>query len=117
MNQMVKDKVVTSNANVLNSSNTIKNKSFSRAERNPNIKWKSILGIILVMVGMLLDMPILFGALYIIWAISDIKSGEAYILEYVSKEENPVLYWITTLIWLLLGIYVFVDSLIRNWLV
>lgn len=85
-------------------------------ENKPKIKFKPTLGILLVVMGIFLDMPILFGILYISWAINDLKSGSAYILDYVSKGENPILYWITTLLWLLSGIYVFIDSLINNWI-
>lgn len=79
-----------------------------------NIRWKPIIGIAMVTTAILLDMPIIFGLLYIIWAVNNIRYGEAFILETVTRAKNPVLYWMTTLLWLFSGIYVFVYSLINN---
>lgn len=80
------------------------------------IKWKTLFGIALVLGGLIFDLPILFGLLYIIWAIQDIKSGYASILEDVSRKDNKILYWIIVVIWLFSGIYVFTDALINNWI-
>lgn len=86
----------------------------SRA-RKP-LKWRSILGIVIVVCAIVLNMPILFGVLYILWAIQEMVYGEAYILENVSKRENKVLFYIIVLLWLFCGVYVFTDSLIHNWI-
>ncbi|MCT4618374.1 MAG: B12-binding domain-containing radical SAM protein [Marinisporobacter sp.] len=80
------------------------------------IKWKTILGITLVLCAIIFDMPIFFGVLYILWAILDIKSGYAYILEDVSRRDHKILYWIIVLMWLCSGIYVFTDALLNNWI-
>lgn len=83
--------------------------------RNP-LKWRSILGIVIVVCAIVLNMPILFGVLYILWAVQEMVYGEAYILENVSKNENKVLFYIIVLLWLFCGVYVFTDSLIHNWI-
>lgn len=80
------------------------------------VKWRSILGIVIVVCAIALNMPILFGLLYILWAIQEMVYGEAYILENVSKRENKVLFYIIVLLWLFYGVYVFTDSLIHNWI-
>jgi len=80
------------------------------------VKWRTLIGIALVICAIVLDMPILFGLLYIIWAIQEMVYGQAYILENINKHENKVLFWIIVLLWLGCGIYVFADSLIGNWI-
>lgn len=80
------------------------------------LKWRTILGIVLVVCAIVLNMPILFGLLYILWAIHEMIYGEAYILENVSKNENKVLFYIIVLLWMSCGVYVFTDSLIHNWI-
>lgn len=84
----------------------------SKGVSSRNIKWRAIIGIILVMAGIIFNWSILFGVLYITWAIMDIQSGYAFILEDVSRAENPILYWITVMIWLLSGLYVVSEELI-----
>lgn len=80
------------------------------------IKWKSIIGILLVLSAVVLNMPILFGVLYIIWAVQDISSGHAHVLEDVSREENRLLFWIIVMLWLGSGLYVIGHSLINHWI-
>lgn len=80
------------------------------------VKWKSVIGILMVLSAVTLNMPILFGVLYIIWAVQDIVSGHAHVLEHVSREENRLLFWIIVLLWLGCGLYVFWHSLINNWI-
>lgn len=86
-----------------------------QSTRRP-VKWRSIFGIITVVLSIALDMPILFGVLYILWAIQEMIHGQAYILEDVNKYENRALFWIIVFLWLGCGIYVFTDSLIHNWI-
>ena len=76
------------------------------------IKWKTLLGITIVLAGIFLNLPILFGLLYILWAIGDIKSGYAYIFEPIVRRENPILYWIITSIWFFSGIWIVGEALL-----
>ncbi len=76
------------------------------------VKWLAISGLLLVVVAIAMDWPVLFGVLYLTWAFQDIKSGYAFILEDVGRDENPVLYWLTVSIWLLSGLYVLAEPLI-----
>lgn len=80
------------------------------------VKWKTIFAIFLVIGAMVLEMPILFGLLYILWAILDIKTGYAYIIEDVSRKDNPILYWIIVVLWMSSGLYIFWNELFTNWL-
>lgn len=80
------------------------------------LKWKSLLAIAMVSVGITLDMPILFGLLYIFWAIQDIRVGHAYIVEDVSRDENPFLFWVIVTLWMGSGLYVFLNALFSNWI-
>ncbi|MCH4887087.1 hypothetical protein EZV73_05875 [Acidaminobacter sp. JC074] len=72
----------------------------------------AILGLLMVITATIFDMPILFGILYLTWAIQDLQSGYAFILEDVSRDANPILYYITCSIWLLGGLYVLAEPLI-----
>ncbi len=82
--------------------------------KTSNIKWMAILGLVLVNVGMFFDLKWLFGVLYVTWSIQDIQSGYSSILEAVSRNENPILYWMTVMVWLLSGLYVLAEPLITK---
>ncbi len=98
----------------------LSNKKNKTSNNNPEpskpIKWKTIIAIFMVVAGLIFDLPMLFGLLYIIWAILDIKNGYAYIIEDISKREHPILFWIIVLLWMSSGVYVFLNGLITNWL-
>lgn len=79
-------------------------------------KWKSIIGIILIWLGIIFDFPAVFGAFYIVWAIYDIKLGYTSIfMETVYKDENKFLFWVIVLTWIIGGIYVLAGALLGNW--
>lgn len=75
------------------------------------IKWKSIVALILVFCGIIFNIPLVFGFLYILWAILDLKSGYAYIVEDVTREKNPILFWLIVLVWLFSGVYIFLKDI------
>ncbi len=78
--------------------------------------WKSILAIIVVLGALILDVYLLFGILYIVWAILGLKSGHAFIIEDVKREDCPIIFWIITLIWLFSGIYVLIAYSNASWI-
>ncbi len=73
-------------------------------------KWKSILAIVIVISGILMDFPLLFGVLYLIWAIGDLKTGHAYIIEDISRHENPLLFWLIVFVWMSSGLYLILSE-------
>lgn len=73
------------------------------------IKWKAILGLAAVVIGMVMNWNIIFGVLYLTWGIQDLRSGYSFILEEVNRNDNPILYWSTVSIWLLSGFYVLLE--------
>lgn len=73
-------------------------------------KWKTLMAITLVTAGMLLELPLLFGLLYIFWAILDIKTGHAYIVEDIAREDHPILFWIIVIIWMTSGLYLLLSE-------
>lgn len=76
-----------------------------------SLKWKSMLAILMVLLGIVMDWPILFGLLYVFWAVLDIQSGHAYIVEDIARADHPILYWLIVAIWMASGLYVIATSL------
>ena len=44
-----------------------------------------------------------WGVLFVYWAIPAIRSGEAHLVGPVPRDEQPVLYWAITVLWIFLG--------------
>lgn len=44
-----------------------------------------------------------WGVLFVYWAIPAIRSGEAHLIGPVPRDEQPVLFWAITVLWILLG--------------
>nr|WP_239057217.1 radical SAM protein [Desulfovibrio sp. JC010] len=64
-----------------------------------NIKWKSMLALLLIGAALIMDMPWLWGILFLLWVIMDLKNRQTYLLEDISRDSNPVLYWIIVTMW------------------
>ena len=75
------------------------------------IKWKSILAIMMVLAGIYFEWNLIFGVLYVIWALLDIKTGHAYIIEDVTRKDYPILFWTIVSIWLFSGIWIVIGAL------
>ncbi|WP_421903562.1 B12-binding domain-containing radical SAM protein [Maridesulfovibrio sp.] len=67
--------------------------------RSGNLKWKSILALALIGTAVLMDMPWLWGILFLLWVIMDLKNRQTYLLEEIPRDSNPILYWIIVTMW------------------
>lgn len=72
---------------------------------NKTIKWKSILGLSLIGLGIINNWFWIWGIFFAVWVISDLRSGSTYMLEPVSRRENPLLYGILIAVWSFIGVY------------
>lgn len=70
-----------------------------------SLKWRSILGLILVWVAVWFNLQWVWGVLFLFWIVPDFFTGVTYFIEPVSKYENPILYWMIMISWLLMSIY------------
>lgn len=74
----------------------------SMAIRKPRY-WRSILGLTLITIGLFFDWYWVWGVLFTLWALIDIRNGQTYLLEDVPREKAPMLYWIIILLWITLA--------------
>ncbi len=68
------------------------------------VRWKSILALGFVGLGIYLNIHWIWGVIFIIWALTDIKNGTTYFMDDIPRKESPVLYWLVILMWLGSGI-------------
>lgn len=77
-------------------------------ERDQNLKafkWKAVLGLILVWFAVFAELNWIWGILFLLWVVPDLRSRETHFLEYISARANPLLYWLIMSSWLTFSIY------------
>jgi hypothetical protein len=47
----------------------------------------------------------LWGLLFLYWTIPNFYSGHAFLLSDVTREEDPILFWLIQIAWLVLGLF------------
>lgn len=70
-----------------------------------NIKWRSIIGLILVYIAVFCNWQWLWGALFLFWIIPDFFTRVTYFIEPIARQEHPILYWAILLTWLVMSLY------------
>ena len=71
--------------------------------------WKTLLGLGLIIVELVLQTGIISGLFMLLWAIIGINSKQTYILEILSREAHPILYWVTIHLWLIMAAALFMS--------
>ncbi|MEM8897357.1 MAG: hypothetical protein AAGC85_04600, partial [Bacteroidota bacterium] len=75
------------------------------SEKSTHTHWKAWMGVGLILAGLLMDWHWLWGIFFLLWALSDLRSGVTYLFEPIHKKTNPLLYWLILMIWLGLSVY------------
>ena len=90
------------------------NSNNNAPSKTPSIKWRTIIAIVLMYVAIIMYWEWVWGILFLIWVIPDLFRGVTYFIEPIAKDENPVLYWIIVLTWLLMSVYS-LSTLFIDW--
>ncbi|UTW66490.1 hypothetical protein KFE94_17855 [bacterium SCSIO 12643] len=70
-------------------------------------KWRTIGMLIFLYIAILKDWQWIWGILFSIWVIENLKSQSTYLIEPIERKDTPVLYWSMVVTWTLLAIYSF----------
>lgn len=76
-----------------------------------NLKWRSLVGLVVVYFAIIFEADWLWGALFLIWVIPDLKSGTTYFMERITRRDNPILYWAIMITWLVLSVYILIMAI------
>ncbi len=79
--------------------------------RKGKMKWKAILGIILILSSFITGWNWIWGFFFLFWVVLDIRSEVTHLLEPISKKENPLLYWFIVSLWIFISVYSFSQYL------
>ena len=77
--------------------------------RTSKLKWRAMLGLLLVALAVAFEQNWVWGLLFLVWVLPDLISGSTHFLEHVERRRNPVVYWLIITAWLLLSLYFFAS--------
>ncbi|MGB1260577.1 MAG: VOC family protein [Akkermansiaceae bacterium] len=75
-------------------------------------KWRSLLGLIAIYLAVFFEADWIWGALFLLWVIPDLKTGVTHFMEPLSRRSEPLLYWTVIATWIALSFYLLVNAVI-----
>jgi len=63
-----------------------------------------------LMVSTVLGYQFLWGLLFLYWTIPNFHSGEAFLLSKVTRSDDPVLFWVVQIAWVVLGVMLILSD-------
>ncbi|MEM7627578.1 MAG: VOC family protein [Planctomycetota bacterium] len=86
----------------------------SPGSASPRWKWRAVLGLLIVYIAVVTNASWVWGVLFLLWVIPDLRSGTTYVIEPLDRRREPLLYWAVVGTWLWLSMYMlstlFVDA-------
>lgn len=76
-----------------------------------NIKWKSLVALAVVWIAIFMNWNWIWGFVFLIWVIPEIKHRTAYFVEPVDRSSNPFSYWLIIFSWILMALYMIITGL------
>lgn len=93
--------------------NNPQNPEKKRERKKGNFKWKTIIALTFLIIALLLNLGnFVFGLIFLSWSIHGMKSKQVYFIENIYKNKNPIIYWIITILWIILSVMMlFMDTM------
>jgi hypothetical protein len=57
----------------------------------------------------------LWGLLFLYWTVPNFYAGHAFLVSDVSREEDPILFWLIQLAWVALGVMLILSDFLPGW--
>ena len=78
-------------------------------------KWLTLIVLLMLLTSTLSGFYGLWGLLFIFWGLLAVRSRQTFLIEPISRSENPALFWLLTVLWIALGaLYVLTDIFARS---
>lgn len=75
-------------------------------------KWRASIGLIAAWVAIVKDIPWIWGIIFLVWVIQEIKEKQAHFLEFVDRKHNPILYWAIIVSWIFMSLYLLITPFV-----
>lgn len=63
-----------------------------------------------LMVATAMGFQSLWGLLFLYWTIPNFYSGHAFLLSDVTRDEDPILFWLIQIAWIVLGLFMLLGD-------
>ena len=77
-----------------------------------NIKWKTVLALIVVYLAVFMGWNWVWGVLFIMWTIPALYSGQTHLVEEINRDEDPVFFWLIVGTWITMSVFLIVIDAI-----
>ena len=67
-------------------------------------RWINIVVLAVLLIAIWMDWLWIWGILFIYWAVPSLLTGETHLVGSVPREEQPVIFWLVTALWIGLGV-------------
>lgn len=78
----------------------------ARSEKRP-VPWIDAVALAALWVGVILGQVWVFGVLFVSWAIYDIVRRRTHFINEFGRSDQPIMFWLIAISWLILGILAF----------
>ena len=85
-------------------------KPVNNTASNYELRWKTLLGLTMIALELALNTGFIWGIFGLFWAITNIQTGQTYVLEPLHRANNPILFWITVWLWMGFAAYFFYSN-------
>ncbi|RMH48613.1 MAG: hypothetical protein D6694_00300 [Gammaproteobacteria bacterium] len=75
--------------------------------QNTSFKWRTLIALLLIANAVMMDWNWIWGLLFLYWLVLDLIYQETHLVERVTRDENPVLYWVIIFTWFFLSLFSF----------
>ncbi len=70
-----------------------------------NQKWKTLIALPILLTAIWYNVSnVLFGLIFLFWSYYGIKMKQTFLVEEITQNENPVLFWTISILWILLSV-------------
>lgn len=74
-------------------------------------KWKTVLGLAVIWIAVVLEFNWVWGVLFIMWTIPAFRTGQTFFVEPLRRSENALLFWFVVGTWIVLSLYLILFDL------
>jgi len=82
-----------------------------RSNRSGRFKWRTMVGLLLMYVAVALNWQWIWGVFGLYWIVPDFFTGVTYFIEPIERQENPMLYWLILITWIVFSVAMFFPGL------
>lgn len=68
-----------------------------------------------LMVATALGHQALWGVLFLYWTIPNFYFGHAFLVSDVTRDEDPILFWLVQIAWVVLGLMMIAADFLPGW--